>query len=750
MQPSDELITELSGLCGIIPEYWDIFGNKWITPPETRRAILRAMKLRIDSDAEIQKEISRRKEGYWNSFVKPVHVLSVNQQPRKIPIYLPMPEGQEAGLVVTWSIKNEDTSSGTSRAYPRETRGPDITVEKVRWIDGVRFIKIVLLDDEPRDIGYYQLTVECRYPAGKSPGEQKAYKKKSRIILTPDFCYVPEEMEKGRSWGVALNLYSIRSAGNWGIGDFSDLKKTVAWVAGMKGDCVGINPLHAIPNTKPYGISPYSPISRLYKNYIYLNVESIPEVAESKKIQKQIASKKYQQELLEIKETEFIDYERIAALKEKVLRQAFEIFCSDHYLRNTSRGQDFRQYILDEGTVLESFTLFMVLKEHFLKTNNVYAWNDWPKTYHRLSGKAVQTFRKAHEKEVLYYQYLQWLIDCQLREIAEDAHQQGMKIGLYHDLAVGSVGGGSDAWNYQDVIAGDADLGAPPDDFNVNGQNWGFPPFIPEKMKESGYELFIHTIRKNMKYGGAIRIDHALGLFRLFWVPKGLHPKDGAYVSCSSEDLVRIIALESIRNKTIVIAEDLGTIGENVRETLKAYKMLSYRLLYFERNYPDPSFLTPEKYPELALCAVTTHDLPTLYGYWAGRDLQVKKQLGLFRDDDQWQQHLQERERDKKLIISAVKSRGIVPDEYPSEPSLVPEMTPELCIAIYTFLSLTPCKLLMVSLDDLLGTLNQQNMPGTVDEHPNWMQKTPVTLDAIAKDRRFAVLSGMLKKTFLR
>jgi 4-alpha-glucanotransferase len=748
MQSSDELLAELSGLCGIIPEYWDIFGNKKITSAETRKAVLNAMNIRIDSDEGIQKEISMRKAGDWKSFVSPVHVLSVNEQPRRIPLYLAMEEGQGAGLVLSWIVENEDKPSGASSVRLRERSVEDIPVEEVRWIDGERHVKIFLLDDEPRDIGYYLLTVKCGHPGTKSFAGEKAYKKKSRIILTPDTCYIPEELERSRAWGVSLNLYSIRSERNWGIGDFADLKRTVAWVAGLKGDCVGINPLHAIPNTKPFGISPYSPISRLYKNYIYLDVETITEVAESQKLQKQIASKLYQTELHEARQSEFIDYEKIAALKEKVLRQAFEIFYSDHYLQNTRRGQDFQQYIREEGGVLESFALFMALREHFQKTKNAYTWHDWPEEYHRLSGKSVRTFRKAHEKEVLYYQYLQWLIDGQLRDIAEGVKNLRMCIGLYHDLAVGSVGGGSDAWNYRDVIAGDADLGAPPDDFNINGQNWGFPPFIPGKMREIGYELFIQTIRKNMKYGGAIRIDHALGLFRLFWVPKGLQPKEGAYVSCPSEDLVRIIALESVRNRTVVIAEDLGTIGDNVRETLKKYKMLSYRLFYFERKYPDPSFLEPEKYPDLALCAVTTHDLPTLYGYWAGRDLQVKKQLGLFQDDSQFQKHLKERERDKKLILSAMKSKGVVPAGYPSDPALIPEMTPELCIAIYTFLSFTPCKLFMVSLDDIIGTLNQQNMPGTVDEHPNWMQKMPVILKDITKDNRFFELSGMLNRTF--
>ncbi len=750
MQPSDELITELADLCGIVPEYWDIFGNKKIASPETKKAVLRAMNISTDSDEEIRREIELCRTGDWKRFVGPVHVLSVHEQPLRIPLHLPVEEGQEAGITLSWSIENEDDPSGVSRADFREKRLEDIPVEEVREIDGIRYIKIFLIDDRHRDIGYYRLTIECRHPGKKSPAAQKACQKQSKIVLAPDGCYLPEELESGRAWGISLNLYSIRSAGNWGIGDFADLKKTIAWVAGLHGDCVGINPLHAIPNTKPFGISPYSPISRLYKNYIYLDMGNVAEVVESKKILRQIASKKFQKELQEARQSGLIDYEKIAGLKEKVLRQAFEIFYSRQYLRNTARSQDFQAYAREEGSILETFALFMALRDYFHKTNTIYAWTDWPEAYHRMSGEAVTAFRKSHAKEVLYYQYLQWLIDSQLREIAEEAKNQRMKIGLYHDLAVGSIGGGSDAWNYRDVIAGDADLGAPPDDFNINGQNWGFPPFIPAKMREIGYELFIQTIRKNMKYGGAIRIDHALGLFRLFWVPKGMQPEDGAYVSCPSEDLVRIIALESVRNKTVVIAEDLGTIGEHVRETLQRYTMLSYRLFYFERNYPDPSFLAPEKYPDLALCAVTTHDLPTLYGYWSGRDLQVKKQLGLFHDDTQWQKYLEERERDKKLILSAMKSVRAIPDTYPSDPAWIPEMTPELCNAVYKFLSFTPCKLLMVSLDDILGTQDQQNMPGTVDEHPNWMQKTPASLDDITKDKKFNELAGMLKKPFLR
>jgi 4-alpha-glucanotransferase len=248
-----------------------------------------------------------------------------------------------------------------------------------------------------------------------------------------------------------------------------------------------------------------------------------------------------------------------------------------------------------------------------------------------------------------------------------------------------------------------------------------------------------------MRYGGALRIDHALGMFRLFWIPEGMTPGGGAYVAYPWEDLLRIVALESARNRSVVIAEDLGTIGANAREALQSFQMLSYRLFYFERNYPDPSFLAPERYPRVALCAVTTHDLPTIYGYWKGRDIELRRGTGKYPDDALWNKQIEERERDKRLILAALKAQGIVSAAYPSGP-VIPEMTPELCMAIYHYLALTPCKLLLVSLDDIIGAVDQQNMPGTVDSHPNWIQRTSPTLEEIVKDQRFIQLAGVLNK----
>jgi 4-alpha-glucanotransferase len=752
MHEYDELIQELSGLCGILPEYWDITGKKHIASIDTKKAILRAMNMQIDTVDDVARQINERRWKAWRSFVAPVHVLSVNAHPVSIPVYIPVKEGEEKDLTVSLLI--EDEKGNKAKVH---YGGDALRISEQQWIDDMRFIKVNLPFDATIKIGYHALTVTCRHPQTIFPGGSDVIQKTTSLIITPDACYLPSGLQNGRAWGLSVNLYSIRSGQNWGAGDFSDLRSLVEWIAGLKGSFIGINPLHAIPNSQPFGVSPYSPISRLYRNFIYLDTEKVPEVAASDELKKTISSKKYRKEIENLNKEALIAYERIASIKETILRKAFDIFHAKHYSHSTNRGKAFRKYLVEEGSALARFATYMALYDHFSGKGHrkgdrqpcCYSWQEWPEHYRDPSGQAVEEFRKEHKIEVLFYQYIQWLIDGQLRDIAEDAAKHGMKIGLYHDLAVGSAGSGSDAWSYQNVIAGGTEVGAPPDDFSPDGQTWGFPPMLPEEMRETGYELFIQTMRRNMKSGGALRIDHALGLFRLFWVPEGLTPKDGAYVSYPAEDFLRIIALESIRNHTVVIAEDLGTIGENMREALQRFQMLSYRLFYFERNYPDPSFLPPDKYPAMALCAVTTHDLPTLTGYWGGRDIELRKQAGKYRDEAQWQEQIYARERDKGLILRALKSHGILSPEYPSDPVMIPQIMPELCRAVYQYLARTRCKLLLVSLDDIIGTMDQQNMPGTIDAHPNWMQKTPLTLEEMMKDRRFVDLSEMLKNFFL-
>ncbi len=719
MQPSEELINELADLYGIIPEYWDVFGIKHTASLDIKKAILKAMNLDIDSEDAIKKEIFKKRNYPWTEFIEPVNVVSFNEQPFKISIYLPIEEKEQDKAIIFWSIYDEESKEIEEFFVPFN----ELIISGHRFINGRRYIEIKIIDKCRRDIGYYSVDV-------KFIVNDFQISSKTRVIIAPDQCYIPPELENKRKWGLSINLYSIRSNRNFGVGDLGDLKEIVKWIAELGGSFVGINPLHAIPNKRPFGISPYSPITRLYKNFIYLDIENIEDVKRliSDDLWRLSNAKEIEDQINELRNMDFIDYENVASLKENILRQTFALFyeklCRKFSTRfdiqkhldlnscstTDERVKDFIKYISEEGN-LESFASFLS--------------------------------KSSDEKEILFYKYVQWLIDEQLKEISKMANNLGMPIGIYHDLAIGSIGEGSDVFNFREIFADGIDLGAPPDDFNPKGQNWGLPPLIPNKLKDSGYEFFIQLIRKNMKHFGALRIDHALGLFRQFWIPRGYEPKDGAYVKQSTEDLLRIIALESVRNQTVVIAEDLGTVGENVRESLFRFRMLSYRLLYFERNYPDPSFTPPERYPEMALCAVTTHDLPTIYGWWSGRDIELKKRLGIFLNDDVYQRHIDERKRDKGLLINALKALGIVSD---NSLFFLDEMNPDLCLAIYEYIASTPCKLLSISLDDCIGTLDQQNMPGVTDSYPSWLQKTPISLKQIIENKWFKSLSDMLHK----
>ena len=737
MQNYDQLINQLSDLCGIVPEYRDIFGSRHIAPIDTKKAILKAMKIDVDSTESLAEAIGREQWKPWNSFIDPVKVLSVNAQPFTIAAYVPINEGEEHLLLLSFSLENEH-----GQREELTFTGDSLTVKDQQWISGARYVKFDLTDKGFRDIGYYTATVVCRHPENIFPGGNAVLKKTCRIIITPDTCYIPPELESGRTWGLSINLYSLRSSRNWGVGDFTDLKTIVRFTAALKSGFVGINPLHAIPNIMPSAISPYSPVSRFYKNFLYLDMHAIPEVSASERAQETMNSDVFKKEMSDAINGDLVEYEKIAFLKKSILAHAFDSFYQGEYESDSPRSCAFRKYIAEEGAALDSFALFSSLSEHMSTVNKSLTWRNWPEKFLDPLSEAVREFRTSHEKKLLFHKYVQWLIDDQHRETTELAFSLGMPVGIYHDLAIGSIGGGCNAWNYQGITAGDIDVGAPPDDFNPNGQNWNFPPVISGRLKETGYDFFIRLIAKNMKYNGALRIDHALGLFRLFWIPGGMPAEKGAYVTCPDEDLLRIIALESVRNRTMVIAEDLGTVGENVHEALMRFGMLSYRLFYFERNYPDPSFRPPEQYPPMALCSITTHDLPTVYGYWSGRDIQLKKQLNVYQNREIMQQCLKDRERDRMLMLDALKSQGLVPGDFP----LIPAMSPELCLAIYEYLARTSCKLVAVSLDDVIGTVDQQNIPGITGLYPNWMQKTPESLEQIVDDRRFYALADMFRK----
>jgi 4-alpha-glucanotransferase len=712
---SDETLDRLAALSGIGPDYYDIWGNKHITTPEAKRAILASMGIKV-SEAELQRRLNAK----WLRLVEPVMVVSVNAQPSTIPVHLPLEEGRESEVELVVIVEDE-----AGRETLVEIAGVTATDSTV--INNVRYVRAELPNRTDRELGYYEVTVTAKTPSSDISGRM-------RLIITPDRCYESH----GKKWGIYANLYSLRSERNWGVGDLADLGELVRWTGGLGADFVGINPLHSISNRMPFGISPYSSTSRLYSNFIYVDLEKI---SGSQKYKSFINSPEFKSRIKSLKRKNLIDYVGVASIKMQALKVAFEDFHERHISVGTPEADDFRRYVETEGQSLKGFAAFNAIEEHVRAENpDIYEWKHWPAEYLDHDSPGVAEFVKSHEKEVLFHQYIQWLVDRQLWDVFDEAKSLGMNVGLYQDLAVGSSGGGSDAWSYPEVFAFGMEAGAPPDAFNLNGQAWGFPPLIPEQLRETGYELFIHTIRNNLRYSGALRIDHALGLFRLFWVPQGMSPRKGTYVKYPHEDLLRIIALESVRNEAVIIGEDLGTIGDDVREALLRFGMLSYRLFYFERDWSRGTLLPPEEYPEMALTAVTTHDLPTLRGYWAGRDIEVKKELGLYPDKAIIEKDITERERDRNFIVDALGH--CLPEGY-SPPE---NMTQELSVCVHRHLAQTPCRMVVVSLDDVLGVLEQQNMPGTIDQHPNWQQKCPVPLAKVFKNRYARALSKMFKE----
>ena len=492
----ETLLDDLSELCGVVPEYYDICGKKHIASRETRKAILAAMGLKVDSPADLEQEYQERLWRDWKDFIRPVTVISVNQ-PLTLDVSLPLPEGEEKDLTLSWVLTDEE-----GRRTEAALTGDRITLHDSATIDGVRYIRTRIADDVRRDLGYYTLTVHCLHPRPLFPDGQDRIVKTAKVIITPDACFVPPPLRTGQAWGLSVNLYAVRSAMNWGAGDLGDLKGIVTWIAGLGGGFVGINPLHAIPNSRPCGISPYSPISRLYRNFIYLDMNAVADAAGSEEAGEAIAPGAFRDKLDEIRKGDFVEYDKVALLKEELLRRAFDRFYEHHYKEESGRGREFRRYCAGEGEDLIAFGTYMALARRFgvpkpcgpetkeqetEVRHPLFNWKEWPDEYHNPSGDAVLSFRNSSGKEILFYQYVQWLIDRQLEEIADAVRKTGMSVGLYYDLAVGSSGGGSDAWQHQGVIGADMDLGAPPDDFNTKGQNWGFPTYNWPRMKQDGF-----------------------------------------------------------------------------------------------------------------------------------------------------------------------------------------------------------------------------------------------------------------------
>jgi len=560
-----------------------------------------------------------------------------------------------------------------------------------------------------------------------------------RIIVAPRKCWtIREALGNQPSFGLWTNLYSLRGQSQWSIGGLRELDRLCSWAANSGADFVGINPLHALHN-RGDEISPYSPISRLFRNPIYLDIESIPEWNHPRRNGQAGLSKKQEALLRRIDAAASIDYEQTSTIKLDILRRLFSKFEKEHLRTRSVRGQEFRKFVEGGGSELLNFSTYCAIVDDFIATGNhthrgkaphksfdPLNWRTWSRPMQNIHSPEVWIFQESHRREIRFHCYLQFELDRQIGGIHRAARQAGMRLGLYHDLAIGTSRGGFDTWSNPDLFLNAVSIGCPPDLYAPQGQNWNFPPINPITMREQGFVHWRNLLRATIAHAGMIRIDHVMGLFRQFWIPEGRSGTDGAYVRFPADELLAVLALESRRHHTVVVGEDLGTVPRNVPLAMRRWGILSTRVLYFERDKRG-TFRAASSYPTNAVAMARTHDHVPLAGFLSKRDVKLLRSIGECKTAE-YDQVLRQRDRDIQALMRRLVTEGLLAVRATPTPA-------EYVRAIYRFLAGTSSAMLAVALDDLVGEEFPVNIPGISMKHYRaWTRRMTRTIEDIAAD----------------
>ncbi|QLB13077.1 4-alpha-glucanotransferase [Bisgaardia hudsonensis] len=571
--------------------------------------------------------------------------------------------------------------------------------------------------------GYYHLELQVN---------QQIYKIK--IIVSPKTAYQPSIFSHKKAWGLNIQLYSLRSERNWGIGDFADLDYLVRKSAPFGIDFIGINPLHLLYPAIAEWASPYSSSSRRWLNYLYLAIDTLPEFKLCKSVQNWFNQVHIQEKLAELRQQDTVNYEQVNRLKEQVLRELFAFFNRSKSAKIKTRKTAFENFIAEQGIGLKYQALFDVLdkQEHqqLPEDENQIGWLGWQKKLQELTTKQRDNLIKQYQDEISFYMWLQWLTSVQLDEIQTLCQNLGMQLGIYGDLAVSSSRGSADVWSDPELYCVKASVGAPPDPLGPVGQNWNIPPYNPEVLKARGFQPFIDLLRANMQYFGVLRIDHIMGLFRLWLIPEGKGAADGLYVHYPFEALMAILAIESQRNHCLIIGEDLGTVPDEVRSKLSELSIFSYFVLYFEQG--NNEYPKVEHFPLNAFATVGTHDVPSLASFWHCRDLELFGGLNILQGDILKQKYDQ-RVIDKQALLNTLHRDNYLPNDYWGD-ALTMAMHDNLNQVIHQYLAESQTKLIGVQLENLLEQEVVFNLPGTSTEYPNWRKKLCRTLEDALND----------------
>jgi 4-alpha-glucanotransferase len=696
-------LVELARRYGVATQYEDWTGTRTAVSESTLVAVLDALGVSAATEDERAAALVDHERDYWSRSLPP---MIVGRAGTASSFWAHVTHGDPVGL---W-IRLEDGTVRTDLRQLENNRAPyDLDG---RWIGEATF---ELPGDLP--LGYHRLDLRVGSFDTSTP-----------VIVSPASLELPARLGTNRAWGLATQLYSVRSQRSWGVGDLTDLADLAVWSAARHGaGFVLVNPVHAAAPTAPMEPSPYLPTSRRFVNPLYLRVEAIPEYAyvrqrgRIRKARTEVQARADRAELIN----------RDAVWKAK--RAALESV----YLVERSAGRElaYAAYRDREGRSLDDFATWCALAEKYGND-----WHKWPGELQHPSNAAVADFAAEHATTVDFHRWLQWQLDDQLTAAQATAVQAGMDLGIMHDLAVGVDPNGADAWALQDVLALGVAAGAPPDEFNQLGQDWSQPPWRPDQLVYDAYEPFRALVNAVLRHAGGVRIDHIIGLFRLWWIPKGAPPTDGTYVRYDHEAMIGVVALEAHRAGAVVVGEDLGTVEPWVRDYLRERGLFGTSILWFEAD-GDGGPLPAEKWREYCLSSVTTHDLPPTAGYLAGEHVRLREKLGLLtRPADE---ELAGDQAQQAAWLAELRRVGLLGDD---------PTVDQVVLALYRYLGRTPSKLLSLSLADAVGDVRTQNQPGTTDEYPNWRvplrgpDNHKLLLEDVFSDPRAAALAEAMKQ----
>lgn len=699
-------LAALAEAAGIELTYNDVYGKTHHARRTAVIALLGALGLQADTPEHAEARLRELEGERWD---RPVPPVSVVRRGARIGIVLALPS-TALTTAHPWRLILED-----GRKLRGESASGSLYVTETAVRDGVPMARASLALPEDIPDGYHTFIL------GDDASDDG---RRGMLVVAPAACWLPDAVSAGeRLWGLNSQLYAVRSHTNWGMGDFADLAVVASHAARLGGDSVGLNPVHALFPSRPRDASPYSPSSRLFLNPLYINLEDMPEFPLCPKTREILADPAVKRRLDKARESEWVDYKAVFTLKHDIFDPLFQQF-EEH--TPLARRHAFDAFVQQAGPRLRHFAVFQVLERRFAPK----PWRDWPEEYRRCTSPAVEAFARKHEKAVRFHMWLQFEADRQLGAAAKALADGGGRIGLYRDLAVGVNSDGADTWMDQDAYAVTARFGAPPDDLGPLGQDWGLPPLNPRALRRAAYGPFIDMLRANMRHAGALRIDHAMALQHLFWIPPGHQAVDGIYVRYPMDDLMGIVALESHRARCMVIGEDLGTVPVGFRERMAAENILSYRILYFER-WENGLLHRPDVYPPMALATASSHDMAPVPGHWEAWDVLLRHKLGLARPDVSEEEDLAARAEDRRILVGALQDQTLLPAAFPTTAPLSEAQTRALVLACHQFLARTPSALMLMNLDDLALETSQVNVPGTVDQYPNWSRRLHVDIEAL-------------------